>query len=118
MVGSDDTSPFGATKAYFRGEFLHVTHKKSEALEDGFSSPFFKQLNKHSGWLFPAVRGQFQGHPSCFSAWRFFFGAFLEAKEREAWSSKRETKIRSLEVELGAMFFRSMWQERQPDEKT
>ena len=82
------------------------------------SHHLFKQLNKHSGWLFPAVRGQFQGHPSCFSAWRFFFGAFLEAKEREAWSSKRETKIRSLEVELGAMFFRSMWQERQPDEKT
>lgn len=37
----------------------------------------------------------------------FFFGAFLEAKEREAWSSKRETKIRSLEVGLGGdRFFR------------
>lgn len=109
MVGSDDTSPFGATKAYFRGEYFHVTHKKSEALEDGFSSPF-QAVKKTFRLVISSRSGSIPGSPVLFFNLAFFFGAFLEAKEREAWSSKRETKIRSLEVELRAMFFQSMWQ--------
>jgi len=50
VVGSDDSSPFGAKKAYFRGSnFMSLTHKKREALEDDYHH-LFKQLK--TGWWF------------------------------------------------------------------
>ena len=117
VVGSDDTSPFGAKKAYFRGSFC-MSHTKKVKLWKMDSHHLFKQLKKHPGWLFPAVQGQFQGHPSCFSAWRFFCWSFFGGQRTRSLEQQAGNKDSELGGGVGGDVFsgRCLGQ-RQPDEK-
>ena len=110
VVGSDDTSPFGATKAYFRGEYFHVTHKKSEALEDGFSSPF-QAVKKTSRLVISSRSGSIPGSPVLFFSLAFFFlELFWRPKNVKLGAASEKQRFGAWRWSWGRSFFRSMWQ--------
>ena len=107
VVGSDDTSPFGATKAYFRGEYFHVTHKKSEALEDGFSSPF-QAVKKTSRLVISSRSGSIPGSPVLFFSLAFFFlELFWRPKNVKLGAASGKQRFGAWRWSWGRSFFRA-----------